>query len=112
MVDPEPAIQLPHPSISLIGGHATVRGGIRQVKLGFVPQTLAVERADGWSLSIHPGPFRGTGGASPDHGYLSQVWVGDGSANFAEVEQLTPHLHGDASGTCSSTIFIEASNVP
>jgi hypothetical protein len=109
MADPVVPLQLPHPAISMDEGLATVQAGIREVKLGFVPQSLTLERAGGWSLSVIPGPCGGIPGEMPDHGYLSQVWVGDGSANFAEIEQVTPLLQGDASGKCSSTIFIEAS---
>jgi hypothetical protein len=108
MVDPEPAIQLPHPAILLNDGHATVRAGMRVVKLGFVPQPLTIGRPDGWSLSMHPGPCGGTSGESPDHAYLSQVWVGDDSSDFAEIEQITPFLSAERSGQCFSTIFIEA----
>jgi len=108
MVEPVPAIRLPHPAIFLRDGHATLRAGIQMVKLGFAPQTLTVEHSDGWNLFMHPGPCGGATGEMPDNGYLSQVWVGDGSSNFAEIEQLTPRLRGDSSGQCSSTIFIEA----
>jgi hypothetical protein len=108
MVDPVAPIHLPHPAISLHDGHATVCAGIQVVKLGFVPQALTVERPGGWNLSMHPGPCDGATGEMPDLGYLSQVWVGDSSSNFAEIEQLTTQLRGDSSGQCSSTIFIEA----
>jgi hypothetical protein len=36
------------------------------------------------------------------------VWVGDKTNDIAELEQLTPQLKGDASGNCSSTIYIVA----
>jgi hypothetical protein len=111
MVDEVPAIQLPHPAISVSDGSAMVRAGILETKLGFVPQTLATERADGWSLSMHPGPSGGPRGEMPDNGYLSQVWVGDESSEFAEIEQLTPLLRSNDSGKCFSTIFMEASHL-
>jgi hypothetical protein len=109
MVDEVPAIQFPHPAISVSEGYATVRAGIRETKLGFVPQTLATGRPDGWSLSMHPGPSGGAGEEMPDHGYLSQVWVGDESSEFAEIEQLTSNLQGCTSEECFSTIYLEAS---
>jgi len=108
MVAPEGPIQLPHPSIESDDTHATVHSGIKTVKLGFIPQPLTIERSHGWKLSVQPGPHTADTPASPDHGYLSQIWVGDKSQNLAELEQLTPYLKGDASGRCSSTIYIEA----
>lgn len=55
-----------------------------------------------------PGPSSVATRTCPDQGYLSQVWVGDKTHDLAELEQLTPQLKGDASGNCSSTIYIEA----
>jgi len=108
MVNPEAPIQLPHPSIEIKGDNATVRSGIQKVKLGFSLQALTIDRPQGWKLSVLPGPSTVATGDAPDQGYLSQVWVGDASNDLAELEQLTPHLKGDASGQCSSTIYIEA----
>jgi hypothetical protein len=108
MVDPEPPLQLPQPALALCDGHATVCSGVQRKKFGFVPQTLRVERPGGWVLCMHPGPCSRANGQTPDQGFLSQVWVGDGTIDIAEMEQLTPHLAGDASGLCSTTIFIEA----
>lgn len=108
IIDPEPAIQLPHPAVIPNGTHATVRAGIREAKFGFTRQSLAVGRPGDWSLAMHPGPEEGSRVGQPDDGYLSQVWVGDGSSDFSEVEQLSPFLRGDATGGCSSTVFIEA----
>lgn len=108
MVDPVSPIRLPHPAISLHDGRATVSAGIQMVKLGFAPQPLIIGRSDGWNLAMHPGPCGGVTGDMPDLGYLSQVWVGDESSDFAEIEQLTPQLRGDSSGQCSSTVYIEA----
>ena len=107
-VDPEPPIQLPQPAITIDGDHATVRGEIKSVKVGFVPQPLTIDRPRGWKLSVQPGPADVATSDAPDQGYLSQVWVGDKTHDLAELEQLTPALKGDASGQCSSTIFIEA----
>jgi hypothetical protein len=108
MVDEVPPIQLPHPAISVDRGFATVHAGIREVKLGFFPQPLIIERPDGWGLSMQPGPCGGACLEMPDHGYLSQLWVGDDCSDFAEIEQLTPLVRGDDSGKCFSTIFLEA----
>ena len=108
MVDPEGPIHLPHPSIQIDEAHATVRSGIKTVKLGFVPQPLTIERPHGWKLSVQPGQYADDSTTAPDHGYLSQIWVGEKTNDLAELEQLTPHLKGDASGRCSSTIFLEA----
>jgi hypothetical protein len=108
MVDPEAPIHLPHPSLTIEGDRATLHGEIKSVKLGFVPQPLTIDRPHGWKLSVQPGPSTVATNDAPDHGYLSQVWVGDKTHNLAELEQLTPQLKGDASGQCSSTIFIEA----
>jgi len=112
MVDPEPPIQLPHPSILIENDKATVRGQIKSVKLGFVAQPLVIDRPHGWKLSVAPGPSTVATNDAPDHGYLSQVWVGDKIHDLAELEQLTPQLKGDASGQCSSTIYIEATPPP
>ena len=108
MKDPEPPISLPHPSITLDGDHATVRGEIKSIKLGFPPQPLTIDRSQGWTLSVAPGPSTIGTSDAPDQGYLSQIWVGDKTHNLAELEQLTPTLKGDATGHCSSTIYIEA----
>jgi hypothetical protein len=108
MVNPEPPIQLPHPSIEIKGDSALVRSGIKKVKLGFSLQSLSIDRPQGWKLSVLPGPSTVATSDVADQGYLSQVWVGDASNDLAELEQLTPYLKGDASGNCSSTIYIEA----
>jgi len=108
MVDPEKPIQLPHPSITIDGDTATVRGEIQQVKLGFPPQALTIDRPHGWKLSVIPGPATVATSETPDQGYLSQIWVGNKTHDLAELEQLTPTLKGDATGHCSSTIYIEA----
>jgi len=107
-VDPAPSHVLPHSAITLAGDHATVRAGIKSVKLGFVPQALTIDRSAGWKLTMHPGPAGGVAREAPDQGYLSQIWVGGPKDDLAELEQLTPFLAGDATGTCSSTIFLEA----
>jgi len=108
MVEPEPPLHLPHPAVVVNDGHATVHSGVSRVKFGFRPQPLEVERAGGWRLAVLPGPCAEPTHDIPDHGYVSQVWVGEAGCELAELEQLTPHLRGDASGSCSSTIFIEA----
>ena len=108
MVDPESPIHLPHPSVTIEGDHATIRGEIKSVKLGFVQQPLTIERPRGWKLSVQPGPNTVATSDAPDQGYLSQVWVGDKTHDLAELEQLTPQLKGDTSGQCTSTIYIEA----
>jgi len=108
MVDPEAPIQLPHPAIMVNGDTATVHSGIETIKLGFASQPLTIERQPGWKLSVQPGPSTAATSESPDHGYLSQIWVGDATHELAELEQLTPYLKGDAQGCCSSTIYLEA----
>jgi hypothetical protein len=108
IVGPAPALALPQPAISVDGGWATVSSGISQVKVAFSRQPLTIARPRGWTLSVQPGPSEGEDAGSPDHGYLSQVWVGPGKYNLAELEQLTPYLRGDARGRCASTIYIEA----
>ncbi|MBE2214650.1 MAG: hypothetical protein IAE82_12330 [Opitutaceae bacterium] len=108
MIDPEPPVKVPHPVLAIDRGIATVRSGIARVKLGFCVQPLTVGRPGGWTLRVLPGPCAEATTELPDHGYLSQVWVGEGGCELAELEQLTPHLRGDPSGSCSSTIFIEA----
>lgn len=107
-IDPAKPIQLPHPSISLNGDTASVRSDCKNVKLGFAPQALTIDRPQGWKLAVHPGPSSVATDEVPDQGYFSQIWVGDKTHDFAELEQLTPVLKGDASGRCSSTIYIEA----
>ena len=108
MVDPPPPLTLPHPAITVAGDRATVRAGVEVAKLGFVPQALVIERPGGWKLSVQPGPHEGVALVAPDHGYVSQVWVGGKNADLAELEQLTPYLQGDAAGRCASTIYLEA----
>ncbi|MBK9990546.1 MAG: hypothetical protein IPP19_07400 [Verrucomicrobia bacterium] len=108
MVDPASPIRLPHPSITIEGDVATIRSEIKTTKLGFVPQPLTIDRQLGWKLSVQPGPSTVATNEAPDQGYLSQVWVGDKTNDIAELEQLTPQLKGDASGNCSSTIYIVA----
>ncbi len=108
MVNPEPALQLPHPSVTVNGDVATVSSGIKTLKVGFAPQDLTIVRPLGWKLSVQPGAFEGVAIAAPDHGYLSQVWVGTAKEQLAELEQLSPFLKGDAGGFCASTIYIEA----
>ena len=99
---------LGHPAIAAEGGNVNVVAGRKMAKVGFVVQTLAVERPQGWRLAVHPGAHTGLVLESPDRGYLSQVWVGGPEVPLAELEQLTPYLLGDADGNCSSTIYIEA----
>jgi hypothetical protein len=108
MVDPEIPIRLPHPSIEINADTATVRSGIKRVKLGFSSQSLTIERPHGWKLSVQPGPSTAATDEAPDQGYLSQIWVGDKTDDLAELEQLTPYLKGDDKGRCSSTIYLEA----
>lgn len=107
MINPEPPLTLPHPSVEVVGDKATVRSGIKVVKLGFAPQALTITRPNGWMLSVLPGPNRGVALDVPDQGYLSQVWVGGPESNLAELEQLSPYLHGDRNGQCGSTIYLE-----
>ncbi len=107
MINPEPPLALPHPSITVAGDRATVSSGIKMVKLGFVPQALTITRPSGWKLSVLPGPCEGVALNAEDQGYLSQVWVGGADADLAELEQLSPYLRGDAQGRCASSIFIE-----
>jgi len=108
IVGPAPVLLLPQPAISVDGDRATVTSGISQEKVAFAPQALTIARPGGWILSVQPGPHEGDSLGFPDHGYLSQVWVGSSKFNLAELEQLTPYLKGDALGRCSSTIYIEA----
>lgn len=97
-----------HRAITATQDAITVTAGRGVAKCGFVVQTLAVDRPQGWRLSVQPGPYTGLVLESPDKGYLSQVWVGGPEVPLAELEQLTPYLLGDAAGNCSSTIFLEA----
>jgi hypothetical protein len=112
MVGPEPALEFPHPSVSVDGDTATVSSGIKTLKLGFAPQALTITRPYGWTLSVEPGPYEGVALGSPDRGYLSQVWVGSARDRLAELEQLSPYLKGDARGRCASTIYIVATPPP
>lgn len=99
---------LPHPAVTLDRDRVTLQSGAKLLKAGFFSQPLTVERAAGWRLSVLPGPHEGTVGAMPDHGYLSQIWVGGPEYDFAELEQLTPHLRSEHTSTCASTIFLAA----
>jgi hypothetical protein len=108
MGGPPSPLTLPHPAITVAGDRATIRAGVEVVKLGFVSQALVIDRPGGWKLSMQPGPHEGVALVPPDHGYVSQVWVGGKNADLAELEQLTPSLRGDAAGRCASTIYLEA----
>jgi hypothetical protein len=108
MAVPEPTLAFPHPSVAVNGDLATVSSGIKTLKIGFAPQALTVARRGGWTLSVLPGPSEGVVLGAPDHGYLSQVWVGAAQVPLAELEQLSPCLTGDAQGRCASTIYLEA----
>lgn len=108
MVDPAPVFKLPHPSVTVASDRATLTSGIKVLKAGFAPQALVIDRPHGWRLSVQPGPYEGVALGSADQGYLSQVWVGDASADLAELEQLSPYLRGDEQGRCASSIYIEA----
>jgi hypothetical protein len=99
---------LPHPALSVEGDTVTLRGGQKVIKLGFSPQTLTIDRRGGWKLAVSPGPHQGQVAGVPDHGYVSQIWVGSSEHDLAELEQLTPYLRGDEHGECSSTIYVEA----
>lgn len=98
---------LPHPAVKVEGTRAIMTTGIEVAKLGFYPQTLSVERGD-WTLFVHPGPVEGIALESPDYGYLSQVWVGNPSHTFCELEQISPFLLAGPDGWCSTTIYLEA----
>jgi len=98
---------LPNPALTVSGNEVHVQAGIRRVKTAFFPQPLVTTRQQGWTLRMLPGENQGTPLASPDLGYLTQVWVG-AYEDFAELEQLTPFLKGDASGTCASTMYLSA----
>lgn len=108
MVAPEPPLHLPHPAVAVAGERATLTAGAKKLKAGFAPQALTIDRPHGWKLSVQPGPFEGVALGSADQGYLSQVWVGGPDDTLAELEQLSPYLHGDAQGNCASSIYIEA----
>lgn len=99
---------LPHPAVTLDETQATLSGGLKVIKAGFCPQPLSVARAKQWTLSVLPGPNEGVALEAPDHGYLSQIWVGAPEHDLAELEQLTPYLRGNARGECASTIYLEA----
>lgn len=99
---------LPHPAVSVAGADALLTAGRRVIKAGFSPQPLSIARAHGWRLTVRPGPYEGIPAGAPDHGYLSQIWVGSPEHDLAELEQLTPYLRGDRSGVCASSIYIEA----
>jgi hypothetical protein len=107
MDDTAPDDFLPHPAVSL-GDRAIVHSGEARLKVGFVRQPLTVDRPAGWQLSVQPGPHCGTVGPLPDHGYLSQIWVGGPEDDFAELEQLTPYLRNEGPHPCASTLFLAA----
>ena len=102
---------LPHPAITVRDGVAYARTGAGTAKLGFYPQALENRRGE-WTLVMHPGPTSGTPLESPDHGYLSQIWVGPAAYSFCELEQLTPFMLPAADGWCSSTVYLEVSALP
>lgn len=100
-----------HPAVSMAPDHATLSvksGSEKSAKLGVLPQTLCCERSGGWTLRMHPGPSTGVAIGASDAGRLTQVWVGQAHVPFAELEQLSPLLLGDQTGTCSSTCYLEA----
>lgn len=99
---------LPHPSVTTDDAHATLHDSRRVIKAGFPAQSLTIERAAGWQLTVSPGPHEGAAGEAPDQNCLSQIWVGGPEHDLAELEQLTPYLRGDAQGCCASTIYLAA----
>lgn len=70
-------------------------------KLGFSPQTLVVKEGE-WGFLLERGPIEGTVVRTPDHGFLSQVYVGDALNPYLEAEQLSPVL---ASGSKQLNAF-------
>ncbi|HEU5080891.1 MAG TPA: hypothetical protein VFT72_16885 [Opitutaceae bacterium] len=104
---PDTAKVLPVASVTVDGDRATVTSGIVTSKLGFHPQMLQVKRGS-WTLFVHPGPTHGVMQLSPDHGYTSQIWVGEKRYDFCELEQITPFLNPGEDGWCGSTIYLEA----
>ena len=99
---------LSHPAATKAGDELILRSGTsHSAKVGLIPQTLRCPRPHAWTLLLHAGPSSGVPIGSSDAGFLTQVWVGQPHVNFAELEQLSPILLGDDSGTCSSTCYIE-----
>jgi hypothetical protein len=106
---PNATAPVPHPAVAIDGGIAHIRSGVAVAKLGFFPQPLEVTRGK-HRLIVHPGPTQGTAIETPDFGYVTQIWVGAGSAKFAELEQITPYLIGQSTVDrwCASTVYLEA----
>jgi hypothetical protein len=67
-------------------------------KLGFQPQTLAA-RIDDIVLEVSAGTGSGEVKATPDDGFVTQVYLGSGENQLIELEQLSPLYApgGDAS---------------
>lgn len=100
---------LAHPAVTVSGAALTLRSGSpRNAKLGLVPQPITCTRRGGWTLVMSPGPSTGTPIGTSDAGHLTQVWVGQPAAAFAELEQLSPLLLGGKDGNCSSTCYLQA----
>lgn len=100
---------LPNPGLREENGLVRLRSGLGQAfKYAFPQQALRVPRTEGWCLLVHPGPTEGVAVGASDGGLLSQVWFGNSSYAFAEIEQLSPLLLGDEKGQCSSSCFLEA----
>ena len=101
-----------HPAFREMNGLGElVSGTSEKAKVGVFPQPLQIRREGGWLLSLHPGPHAGAAVGCSDSGFLSQVWVGDTTCVFAEMEQISPFLAGDGMGQCSSTCYLEACKI-
>lgn len=98
---------LPHGAVNVEKDHATIRSGVAVGKFGVAPQSLTVRR-DNIDLILYPGPLHGTATDSPDLGYLTEIWVGDSSSKFCELEQISPYLLAADDGWCGSTVYLEA----
>jgi len=74
-------------------------------KIAVAPQELTADIGN-YQLKMRPGAVSGVTAAAPDHGLLTQVFVGDLENSFIELEQLSRYVKD---GRAASEILIEPS---
>ena len=75
-------------------------------KFGFRPHTLDA-RIGGYGLELGRGELHGVTLDSPDRGFETQVFLGNTTYPFVEIEQLTPRLKNRGPTQNSFTILIK-----
>lgn len=79
------------PHVNRSGNQLEFRRWKTEEKFGFSVQTLIASRP-GEELRLHPGKHRGIVTGYPDHGFLTQIYLGSDQWPVTEIEQLSPRL--------------------